>query len=65
MDLLKVYYKTAEGDFMDILGINEIDPNSQFIPNVYRVEYGPQVYLGTEAHSFLVQKENNEIKQKN
>jgi len=51
--ILNIHYKTEQGDFMDILGVNEIDTESESINNVYRVDFNGQTYNGNEARQFI------------
>ena len=51
--LLNIHYNAPEGDFMDTLGVDEIDTQSEAINQVYRVEYNGQTFEGETARHFL------------
>ena len=59
MILVNVHYRDETGDYMDTLWIWEIDPQSPYVANVYKVEHNGQIYTEKEAQTFLTELANN------
>jgi len=51
--MIKVFYETKAGCFMDILGTNEIDTQSPAIRQVYKIEIGKRILTGDKARKYL------------